>query len=167
MHSEIVIERVWRCTGGGRNRASLEIHLEAVIESVWRCTWRRWSCEFRDTVGGGEWGSLEIHLEAVIELVWRYTWRLWLSEIGRVLGGGWWTVRWDWIHQLVDSQPWECDDLTLPLKLVWRTGWWWSFSREVRWKLKLHSGVNSKLWEWRDDRQSQVYAVLCVCCTQC
>jgi len=43
MHSEIVNERVCRCTWrpsscelGGRNRASLEIHLEAVIEQVWR-----------------------------------------------------------------------------------------------------------------------------------
>jgi len=31
MHSEIEIEGVWRCTSGGCNRASLEIHLEAVI----------------------------------------------------------------------------------------------------------------------------------------
>jgi len=32
MQSEIVIGGVWRCTCGGDNRASLEIHLEAVIE---------------------------------------------------------------------------------------------------------------------------------------
>jgi len=43
MHSEIIIEQVWRCTLrpcwcdlAGHNRASLEIHLEAMIERVWR-----------------------------------------------------------------------------------------------------------------------------------
>ena len=42
------------------------------------------------------------------------------------------------------SKPWECDKVTLPFKLVWRTGWWRSIGREVRRKLKLHSGVNLK-----------------------
>jgi hypothetical protein len=55
---EAEIKRVWRCSCGGRNRASLEIHLEAVIQRVWRyalgghdpgnleiCTWRPGSCE--------------------------------------------------------------------------------------------------------------------------
>jgi len=51
----------------------------------------------------------------------------------------------DTIYQLVNSKPWECDEVTLPLKLLWRTGWWQSIGREVRQKLKLHSGVNSKL----------------------
>jgi len=38
--------------------------------------------------------------------------------------------------------------VTLPLKLLWRTGWWRSSGREVRRKLKLHSGVNLKSgWE--------------------
>jgi len=41
MHSDIMIERVWRCTCGGRNRASLEIHLEVVIERDWTSTSRR------------------------------------------------------------------------------------------------------------------------------
>ena len=54
MHSEAVMERVWRCTWGPRlselrdalrgcHRVSLEMHLEAVIdviERVWRCTLR-------------------------------------------------------------------------------------------------------------------------------
>jgi len=53
-------------------------------------------------------------------------------------------ARRDSIHQLVNSQPWECDKVTLPLKLLWRTGWWQSIGREVRRKLKIHSGVNSK-----------------------
>ena len=34
IHSEIAIERVWRFTWGGHNRASFEIHLEAVIKQV-------------------------------------------------------------------------------------------------------------------------------------
>jgi len=31
----------------------------------------------------------------------------------------------------------------------------------------LHSGVNMKSWEWREDKQSFVDAVLGVCCTRC
>jgi len=50
-------------THGGRDRVNLEMHSEAVIERVWRCTWRPWSCE----LGGRNRASLEIHLEAVIE----------------------------------------------------------------------------------------------------
>ena len=150
---EICICRLWSCELAGRNRASLEIHLEAIIERVWRCTWRPWSSEFRDALGGCDWVRLETHFEAVIERVWRYTGRQWLSEIGRVLGGGRWTARRDSIHQLVHLQPWECDEVTLPLKLLWRTGWWLSISSVVHGKLKLHSGVNLKSCEWRDDRQ--------------
>ena len=51
---------------------------------------------------------------------------------------------WDSIHRLVNSEMWECDEETSPLKVLWRTGWWRSIGREVRHKLKLHSGVNSK-----------------------
>jgi len=29
---------------------------------------------------------------------------------------------WDSIHRLVNSKPWECAAVTLPLKLLWRTG---------------------------------------------
>jgi len=135
---------------GHWDQVNSEMHLEAGIERVWGCTWRPWSCE----LAGRNRVSLQIHLEAVIEWVWRYTWRPWSSGIGRVLGGGRWTARRDSIHQWVNSQPWECDQVTFPLKLLWITGWWRSIGREVRQKLKLHSGVNSKSWEWRDDRQS-------------
>jgi len=127
-----------------------EMHLEEGIKRVWRCAWRPWSCE----LAGRNRASLKIYLEAVMEPVWRYTWRLWSSEIGRLLGGGRWTVRRVSIQQLVNSQPWECDKVTLPLKLLWRTGWWRSISRKVRWKLNRHSGVNLKSWEFRDVRQS-------------
>jgi hypothetical protein len=47
-------------------------------------------------------------------------------------------------HRFVHSKPWECDDVTLPLKVLWRIGWWRSIGRETHRKLKLHSGVNSK-----------------------
>ena len=39
------------------------------------------------------------------------------SEIGQVLGGHRWTAPRDSIHQFVNLQPWECDKVTLPLKL--------------------------------------------------
>jgi len=165
MHWEAEMEWTQRCTWrpwsiefgdalGGRDRVNSEMHLEAVVERLWRCTRRpRWS-ELRDALGGRDQSSLEIHLEAAIERVWRCTCRPWTSEFGRVLGGGQWTALRDSIHPVVHSQPWECDKVTLPLKLLWRTGWWRSIGREVHRKVKLHSGVNSKSWEWRDDRQS-------------
>jgi len=129
--------------------------LEDILDrACLRCTWSRRLSELRDALGGRDWASLEMHVEAVIERVWRYTWRPWLSEIGWVLGGGRWMACWDSIQQLVNSQPSECDKLTVPLKLLWRTGWWRSIGREVHRKLTLHSEVNSKSWQWRDDTQS-------------
>jgi len=116
------------------------MHLEAVIEGVWRYTWRPGSSEFGDALGGRDWASLEMHLEAVIERVCRGTWRLWSSEFGDTLGGrnrasmneyweavdGWRAGCWDSIHQLVNSQLWECDKATLLmeswLKAVERVG---------------------------------------------
>ena len=148
---------------GGRDRASLEMHFEALIEWVWRCTWILRSTELRDALGGHDRASLEMHFEAVIDQAWRCTWRPWSSEIGGVLGGGHSggsrsggrrDGSWDSIHWLVNSKQWECDDVTLPLKLWWRTGWLQSICREVRQKLKLYSAVNSKSREWRDNRQS-------------
>ena len=115
IHLEAMIVRTWRPwlnEFGGRNRASLELHLEAVIERYRRWTWRPWSTEFGDA------------LEAVIKRVWRWTWRLWSCEFGgrdRVrldeyleAVDGRLTGCWDSIHRLVNSQPWECDKVTLP-----------------------------------------------------
>jgi len=160
MHLEAGIEQVWRCTWrpwscelAGCNGGSLEIHLEAVIEPVWKCTWRPWSSQFGDALGG----HARANLQAVMERVWWYTWRLWLSEYGDALGGHdrarldvyleavdgrrtWW---WDSIHQLVNSQPWECDNETLPLSSHGELADGDRSCREVRRKLKLHSGVNS------------------------
>jgi len=51
---------------------------------------------------------------------------------------------WDSIHRLINLKPWECDKVTLPLKLLLITGWWRSIGRAVHQKLKLLSVVNSK-----------------------
>jgi hypothetical protein len=51
---------------------------------------------------------------------------------------------WDSISWLVNSKPWECDEVTLPWTLLWRTGWWRSIGKEAPLKPKLHSGVNLK-----------------------
>jgi hypothetical protein len=50
-----------------RDQVNLEMHSEAVIERVWRPE----SSEFGDTLGGCDRASLEMHLEAVIEGTWR------------------------------------------------------------------------------------------------
>jgi hypothetical protein len=76
IHSEAVIERVWRCTWsprlselraalGGRDRLNSEMHLEAGIERVWRCTWRLGSIKLRDALGGRDRARLEEYLEMV------------------------------------------------------------------------------------------------------
>jgi len=65
-----------------------------------------------------------------------------LEEVDREAVDG---RRWDSIHWLVNSKPWECDEVTLTLMLLWRTGWWRSIGGDARRKLKLHSGVDSKL----------------------
>jgi len=122
----------------------------------------------------GDFQQFEVHLKMTIKWTQRYTPRLWSTEFGDALVAGYDRARleeylevvdleavdgksarcWDSIHRLDDSKPWECDEATLPLKFIWRTGWWRSISRGVRGKLKLYSGVNSKSREWRDDRQS-------------
>jgi len=150
---QAVIERVWRYTWrprssefgdalGGRDRSSLEMHWEAEMEWTQRCLWRPWSIESGDTLGDRDRASVEMHLWAVIERVWTSTWMR-SMEVRRVS-----------LHPVVNSQPWECDEVTLPWKLLWRTGWSRSIGREVHRMLKLHWGVNSKSWEWRDDRRS-------------
>jgi len=46
-------------------------------------------------------------------------------------------------HQLVKSQPWECDKVTLPLSSHGELAGGGRSCMEARQKLKLHSGVNS------------------------
>jgi len=122
----------------------------------------------------GECQQFEVRLKMTIEWTQRYTPRPWSSEFGDALVAGYDCARleeylevvdleavdgrrarcWDSIHRVVNSKPWECDEVSSPLQLLWRTGWWRSIVGEVHGKLKLHSGVNSKSREWRDARQS-------------
>jgi hypothetical protein len=67
------------------------MHLDVVIERVWRCTWKLWSWELRGCNGV----TLVEYLDAVY---------------GRLAGCS------DSVHQLVNSQTWECDKLTLPMR---------------------------------------------------
>jgi len=53
----------------------------------------------------------------------------------------------DSMHRLVTSKPWECDEVTMPLKLLRRACWLHPICREARRKLQLHSGVNSECGE--------------------
>ena len=46
-------------------------------------------------------------------------------------------------HQLVNSQPWECDKVTLPLSSHGELADGCRLCMEAHRKLKLHSGVNS------------------------
>jgi len=149
---------------GERHWVNSETHSEAVIERVWRCTRRPRSRELRDALGGHDRLSLKMQLETEMGWSQRYTPRLWLSEFGDALVAGYDQARLEEnlpvvdlkvvngrrarfcdssIHRLVNSKRWECDEVTLLVKLVWRTCWWWWISREVRQKVKLHSGVNS------------------------
>ena len=45
----------------------LEMHSEAVIEQIWRCNWRPRFSELRDAQGGHYRASLDMHLDAKIE----------------------------------------------------------------------------------------------------
>jgi len=75
------------------------MHFEAVTERVWRCNWRLRLIELRDALRGRDRASSDMHfdLEAVD---------------GRRVRYG------DSIHWLVNLKPWECDEVTLPLKLL-------------------------------------------------
>jgi hypothetical protein len=86
IHSETVINQVWRYTGrrrlrviggalGGWNRVNSEMHFEATIEWVWTNTSRPRSSESRDAHWGCDQASLEINLQAMIKRDWRSTWR--------------------------------------------------------------------------------------------
>ena len=151
----------------GQDRVNSEIQSETVIQRVWRCTWRPWWSKLGDPLGGRDRVDSEMHSE------------MWSSKFRDPLAAGYGRGRLDdylevvypeavdgtcgsctdTLHRLIDSKTWEFDEVTLSLKLLCRTGWWQS-------KLKLHSGVNSKSRQWRDYRQSQVYAVLGVYCTR-
>ena len=172
-------------TLGANDRVNLEMHSEIVIERVCRCTWRPWLCEH----GGGNRASLEMHLDAVIRRVWRYAhgghdranmkavierdWRYGLGGHDRAnmeaiieriwrpqscdLGGsncaslhkyldavdGWRAGCWDSTHQLVNPQPWECYKVTLLFHSHRERADGGRWCKEACQKLTRHSAVNS------------------------
>jgi len=134
-HAVIVINSrcAWRWQSSERP-PPLPLYLRTPAVAHSRCTWRPWSSELRDALGGPNRANLEIHLEAVIEWDWMSTWR-------RSMDGapGAETV----FHQLVRSQPWECDKVTLPLSSHWELADGGRSCMEAHRKLKLHSAVNS------------------------
>jgi len=127
-------------------------NLQAEIEWVWRYPWRPWSSVFEVALGGRDRTWLEMHLEALLVR----TWRMWSSQFGIVIGAGRWTAcrvlkRYSSVSQVATVRMWQGH---FPFELSWRAGWWLSIGRHVRRKLKLHSGVNSKSWALKDNRQS-------------
>jgi hypothetical protein len=141
---------------GGCDRASLVMHLKAILERVWWCTRSPLSSELRDALEGHNPASMEMHLQAELKLTQRCTLSPWSRKLGvehrvyhqermkeclekvdtRRAGCC------DSMHQLVNSQPWECDKLTWHLsshvELAGGGGSW----REAHRKLKLPAGFN-------------------------
>jgi len=148
---EAVIRQVWRCMWRPQ-WCNSEIHLETMIEwtprftwmprssQIQRCTWTPWSSKFAEVFGGRD------HVTQWC------TWRLWSNKFGEVLGGHDHAQLEDYmevvdrrragcqnsIHQLLNSQLWECDEVTLSLSslmeswlmtidLVGRHGRSWSY----------------------------------------
>ena len=55
-------QRAIRGAPDNQDRVNSEIHTEAVIERVWRCNWRPRVRELRDALGGRDRVSLDMHL---------------------------------------------------------------------------------------------------------
>jgi len=162
---------------GGRGRVNWEKHLDALIERVWRCTWWPRSSELRDALWGCDRASFEMQLETVFEWTQRFMQRPWSSEFGDALVACYDRARleeylelgdrkavdrrrarcWDSIHRLVNLKPWECDEVTLPLKLLWRTGWWQWIVRAVCQTFSGHLEIV---------RMKGRQTILGVCCTR-
>jgi len=110
--------------------------------AIWRCTWRPWSSEVGDEHLGRDWVSLEMR-----------AWRPWSCELGgrnRVSLDKYREVHderegwcWDSFHQHCNSQPWDCDKVTLPLTSHGELADCDQSCREANRKLKIHSGVNT------------------------
>jgi len=90
--------------------------------------------------------NLEMGSEIVIEGVWRCTCGgrngVSLDEDLEAVDGWRTGCRYS-LHQLVNSQLWECDKVTLPLSSHGELAYSGRSYRESRRKLKLHSLVNS------------------------
>ena len=165
MDLEAVKELVGMYGLGGHDRANME----AVIVRVSRYAWMPWSSKFRDMhleamivqtwrlqssnfgviLGSHIWAYMEV----VIVRVWRSTWRPWLckpvgynraslDEYLQVVNGQR-ARRRDCFHLLVNSQPLECDNISLRFSYHGRLADGARSCRKAHWKLKLDSGVNS------------------------
>jgi len=139
------------------------------MHSVPEIEWSQWSTgrpvssDLRDALWCGEHVRCEVHKQARLEPECRSTWRwsIWKQPKGGTPGAETLVI---W---LVNSQLCECDEVTLPLNLSWRTGLWWSICSEASQKLQLHSVVNLRLSDWREARQYLLDALLGVCFAQC
>ena len=132
----------------------LEVHLKMTknmyspslspppIEWTRSCTGRPWSSEFGHALGGGDRVNSEMHSE------------LWSSVFRDALSAGYDRGRWEENLEVVDLEAVDGR----------RARCWDSIDRLVN--PKLWEWALMKSWEWRDDRQSEVYAVLGVCCTR-
>ena len=167
MHLEAVMERVWRSTWrlclsefrdafGGRDQVTQRCTWRPrTCWTLW-CTWRLWLSEIGDAFGGRD------------GVTTRCIWRPWSSEFGDPLGGHdwgrlrkymravdrWRTGCWKSIHPSANLQPWGCDEVTVHLSSYGELAGGGQSCKEAHRKLKLHSGVNSWSWEWREARQS-------------
>jgi hypothetical protein len=163
---------------------SFVMYLEAVIKLDWRCTRRPRSTDFTDALGAHDQASWEMHLEALIKGVWRCTSRLWSRQIGGVhrggrSGGGQWAVVdarctgwWDSILQLVNSESWECDKVTVPLKFYGElAGGSQSVGRPTKTWIYIQGStcnhVNEETINNFRCMLHQGYAIVGVCCTLC
>jgi len=124
IHLEAIMERecrgtqrTWMCEHGWHNRVTLDVYMEAFIVQ----TRRRWSSYHKHALQGCNWVNSGEYL-AVVN--------------GRCTGCR------DCIHQVVNFQLWECDEMTLPLTSHGELAGGSQSCRKACQKLKLHSGVN-------------------------
>jgi len=68
------------------NRVNLEMHSEALIQRLWRCTLRHWFSDSGDALGCANWEYLGIYMDTVTKWTKRYPPRLYSSEFGDALG---------------------------------------------------------------------------------
>ena len=115
--------------------------------------------KFGDVLAGCSGAKLEEELEVVH-----------LEAVNLEAVDGRWDGCWDSIHQIVNSKLWECGKVTLPLKLFWRTAWWWSICIGRHWRSWGYS--EGSTWYCANKRTTvicwcivySVYAALDACC---
>jgi len=110
--------RPWLCKLGGYSQVILEMNVEVMIVQSSRCK----ISELYDTLGGRNCARVDEYLKSV-----------------HVRRAGCWNC----FHLLVDSQPWECDGENFLLSYHRGVADGSQSRREIHWKWKQHSGVNS------------------------